>query len=44
MGSNQIKVVSRIGMSREFAKKFVKEFGSNLALTEAQGQTGKAKS
>jgi len=41
--SNQIRIVTRIGMSRSHAKKFLKEFGSLLALTEGQGQTGEKK-
>ncbi len=40
--SNQLRIVSRIGMSRNHAKRFLKEMGSLLALTEGQGQTGKA--
>lgn len=42
--SNQIRIVSRIGMSRNHAKKFLKELGNLLALTEGQGQTGEKKS
>jgi hypothetical protein len=38
--SEQWRIVSRIGMSRNHAKKFLKELGSLLALTEGQGQTG----
>jgi hypothetical protein len=38
--SNQIRIVSRIGMSRNHAKKLLKEMGSLLALTEGQGKTG----
>lgn len=41
--SNQIRIVSRIGMSRSHAKKFLKEMGSLLALTEGKGQTGETK-
>ena len=38
--SNQMRIVTRIGMSRSHAKKFLKEMGSLLALTEGKGQTG----
>ena len=44
MGSGQIKITNRVGMSREFMKKFLADLGKNIALTEGQGQTGKAKS
>ena len=39
-GTNQLRIVSRIGMSREHAKRFVTEMGRLLALTEGQGKTG----
>lgn len=39
--SNQSHVVARIGMSREHAKKLIKELGSLLAMTEGGAQTGK---
>lgn len=39
--TNQMQVVSRIGMSRNHAKKFVKKLSELLALTEGQSQTGK---
>lgn len=38
--SNQVRVVARIGMSREHAKKFVSELGKLLIQTEGQTQTG----
>ncbi len=38
--SNQMRVVSRIGMSRTHAKKFVAELGKLLAMTEGKNQTG----
>jgi hypothetical protein len=38
--TNQMRIVSRIGMSREHAKKFVMELGKLLAMTEGQVQTG----
>ena len=44
MGSEQVKVISRIGMSREFVKQFMADLGKNIALTEVHGQTGKEKS
>jgi len=37
--TNQIRIVSRIGMSREHAKKVAKELGRLLAITEGKGQT-----
>jgi len=39
--TNQVRIVSRIGMSREHAKKFVEKLSKLLALTEGQVQTGK---
>ena len=39
-GTNQLRIVSRIGMRREHAKRFVTEMGRLLALTEGQGKTG----
>ena len=41
--TNQVRVVARIGMSREHAKKLVKEMGRLLAMTEGQGQTQETK-
>lgn len=38
--SNQMQVVSRIGMSRVHAAKFVKKLSEILALTHAHSQTG----
>lgn len=38
--TNQMRIVSRIGMSRNHAKKFLKELGNLMALTEGKGQTG----
>lgn len=37
--SSQMRIVSRIGMSRSHAKKFLKEMGNLLALTEGQLST-----
>lgn len=39
MSSNQVRIVSRVGMSRGHAKKLVTELGRLLALTEGQGKT-----
>ncbi len=39
--TNKVRVVSRIGMSRTHAKKFIKECGNLLAITEGQKQTAK---
>lgn len=39
--TNQMRIVSRIGMSRDHAKKFLNELGRLLAMTEGQKQTGK---
>jgi len=39
-GTNQLRIVARIGMSRTHGKKFVAEMGKLLALTEGQGHTG----
>lgn len=38
--TNNVRIVARIGMSREHAKKVVAQMGKLLALTEGQGQTG----
>lgn len=38
--SNQVRIVARIGMSREHAKKLVGELGKLLIQTEGQTQTG----
>lgn len=37
--TNQMRIVSRIGMSREHAKKFVSELSKMLAITEGKKQT-----
>lgn len=37
--SNQVQVVSRIGMSREHAQKFVKKLSEILALTHGHSRT-----
>ncbi len=39
--TNQLRIVARFGMSRNHAKKFLKELGSLLAMTEGSLQTGK---
>lgn len=41
--TNQANVVARVGMSREHAKKFVKELGRLLAMTEGNLQTAPVK-
>ena len=41
--SPQARVVARIGMSREHAKKLVGELGKLLIQTEGQSQTGNGK-
>lgn len=38
--SNQVKIVSRIGMSREHAQIFLNELSKLLALTQGNRQTG----
>lgn len=39
--TNEFRVVSRIGMSREHAKKFAKKLEELLTLTEGKIETGK---
>jgi len=39
--TNQVRIVTRIGMSREHAKKFILELGKLLDMTEGKIQTGK---
>lgn len=41
--SNQMRIVSRIGMSREHAKKFVQKLGELILVSEGGVQTGKDK-
>lgn len=41
--SNQVRIVSRVGMSRTHAKKFLKELGSLLAITQGNTQTSENK-
>jgi hypothetical protein len=43
LNTNQVRIVSRIGMSREHAKKFVQELSKLLALTSGQSQSGDKK-
>lgn len=40
--TNQMRIVSRVGMSREHARKFLKELNTLLAMTEGQKQTGQS--
>jgi hypothetical protein len=37
--TNKMRIVSRIGMSREHAKKMLSELGKLLAVTEGKGTT-----
>ncbi len=39
--TNQVRIVARIGMSREHAKKFVDKLGNLLVTSEGKIQTGK---
>ena len=39
--TSQVRIVTRVGMSREHAKKFVNELGKLLAMSEGKIQTGK---
>ena len=39
-GTNQVRIVSRIGMSREHAKKVIDQMGKLLAMTEGHKRTG----
>jgi hypothetical protein len=39
--TNQVRIVARIGMSREHAKKFVNKLGELLLKSEGQMATGK---
>lgn len=41
--THQIRIVARIGMSRDHAKKFLREFSRLLAMTEGKIQTGTKK-
>lgn len=41
--TNQVRIVSRVGMSRSHAKKFIAEMGKLLAMTEGSLQSGKKK-
>ena len=43
LNTNQVRVVARIGMSRDHAKKLVKEMGRLLAMTEGHGETSSTK-
>jgi hypothetical protein len=39
--TNKVRIVSRIGMSRSHAKRFIAECSNLLAITEGHKQTGK---
>lgn len=41
--TNQLRIVTRVGMSRVHAKKNLHELGKLLAMTEGQKQTGEKK-
>lgn len=41
--SNQVRIVTRIGMSREHAKLFLKELSTLLAMTQGNLTTGEVK-
>ena len=38
--TNQMRIVARVGMSRNHARKFAAELGRLLALTEGKSRTG----
>jgi len=40
-GLNQINIASRIGMSREHARKIVEELGKLIVMTEGQKKTAR---
>lgn len=39
--TNQIRIVSRIGMSKDHARKFLKEMGKLLVMNQGQIETGR---
>lgn len=41
--TNQVRIVARIGMSREHAQKFARELAKLLAVTQGASETGKKK-
>jgi hypothetical protein len=41
--TNQVQIVTRVGMSRNHAKKFLKELARLVAMTEGKSQTGEKK-
>jgi hypothetical protein len=43
INTDQVKIVARVGMSRNHAKKFVVEMGKLLAMTEGHLQSGDKK-
>lgn len=43
IATDSVRIVSRIGMSRSHAKKFVTELSKLLAMTEGYVQTGEEK-
>ena len=38
--TNKVRIVSRVGMSRDHATKLIKELGKLIAITNGQIQTG----
>jgi hypothetical protein len=38
--SNQVRIVSRVGMSRQHAKKLATELGKLVVMTEGKSETG----
>lgn len=41
--TKKLRIVSRLGMSREHAKAFITELSKLIAMTEGSSQTGKTK-
>lgn len=41
--TNKVRIVTRVGMSRQHAKKFLNELSKLVAMTEGQVQTSKTK-
>lgn len=39
--TNQVRIVARVGMSKEHAKKFVNKLGNLLVMSDGKIQTGK---
>ena len=43
INTDQVKIVARVGMSRNHAKKFAAEISKLLAMTEGYSQSGEKK-